>query len=99
MPERKLSRIHSDEQPYHQIVMKNRPVCDLSIHTILANIRRLFSNREHSDATIRIDEKTLPVDKTIMCRQSGYFQKAFRAGFAEGNIRVLKFNEGSDAAY
>jgi hypothetical protein len=65
----------------------------------LADILRLFNNAEHSDATVRIQDKILPIHKTIICTQSAYFRNAFRAEFVEGSTGLLTFDDGSGAAY
>jgi hypothetical protein len=41
----------------------------------------------------------LPVHKSIICTQSLYFENAFQEAFVEGSSGVLKFNDGSGAAY
>jgi hypothetical protein len=68
--------------------------------TTLTNKIRLFTNMKHSDATVLIYEKPLPVHKSVICTQSAYFEKVFEEKrFVEGSAGVLTFNNGSGAAH
>jgi len=59
----------------------------------------MFNDARYSDATVAIHGKELPVHRLIICPQSKYFENAFQEGFAEGSSRVLKYEDGSGAAY
>ncbi|KAF2245066.1 hypothetical protein BU26DRAFT_578667 [Trematosphaeria pertusa] len=58
----------------------------------------MFNNAKYSDATIVIQDVTLPVHKSVICIQSEYFDKAFQSAFVERTLQKLTFNGGSGAA-
>jgi hypothetical protein len=92
-------QVSSNEERFNHVLAKHRQVRTIKSYTTLADTLRLFNNAEHSDATIRIYDKILPIHKAIICTQSAYFRNAFRAEFVEGSTGLLTFNDGSGAAH
>ncbi|KAH7119537.1 hypothetical protein B0J11DRAFT_590431 [Dendryphion nanum] len=65
----------------------------------MQSIARMFNDVKYSDTTVCIYEVELPVQKSVICTQSEYFDKAFKERFIEGNSGRISFKEDSGAAY
>ncbi|RMZ71006.1 BTB POZ domain [Pyrenophora seminiperda CCB06] len=65
----------------------------------MRDIARMFEDPRYPNATVVLDGKELPVHRPLVCKQSEYFEKAFKEAFVEGSSGVLIFNNDSGAAH